>query len=220
MSLKLNEFKTIFKEVQKEMIEKKSRFIANVKPARTEEEALEFISCIKSKYWDATHNVYAYVIGENTAQRYSDDGEPQGTAGIPTLQAIKNLGLQDVVVVITRYFGGILLGTGGLVRAYGKSAKDGLVEAQIVTKKICRRVSFAMDYSMLGKVQNEIISQGFIIENIIYQENIVAEVPVDEDDLDKFREILMDIFRGEANINVSGYKTVTLDENNKILEVN
>lgn len=215
----MKEFKTVYKEVQKEMIEKKSRFIANVKPVKTEEEALEFINYIKSKYWNATHNVYAYVIGENIAQRYSDDGEPQGTAGIPTLQAVKNLGLQNVVIVVTRYFGGILLGVGGLIRAYGKSAKEGLVEAHIVTEKVCKKMAVVMDYSMLGKVQSEIISQGFIIENIIYQENVLIEVLVNRGDLDRFKKVLMDIFSGEADINVVGDKTVLLDENNKILEV-
>lgn len=215
----MSQYKTIFEEVHKEIIEKKSRFIANVKPVKSEEEALEFISSIKSKYWDATHNVYAYVIGVNTAQRYSDDGEPQGTAGIPTLQAIKNLELLDVVVVITRYFGGILLGTGGLVRAYGKSAKEGLLQAQIVNKKVCKKVLVPMDYTMLGRVQSEIIAQGFIIENIVYQENVIIEALIGENDLEKFKKSLIDIFCGEVNINIIGNRVVTLNEANKILEV-
>lgn len=215
----MKEVRTVFKEVQEEIIEKKSKFIATVKPVKTEEDALEFISNIKAKYWDATHNVYAYVIGENTAQRYSDDGEPQGTAGIPTLQAVKNLELQNVAVVVTRYFGGILLGAGGLIRAYGKSAKSGLLKAEIVTEKACKKVSVTMDYSMLGKMQSEIISQGFIIENIIYQDNVLVEVLIDEEELDRFNKILMDIFCGDVDINIIGNKTVILDENSKILGV-
>jgi len=130
------QYKTISKEATVEMEEKKSRFIANVKPVSSEEEALEFINNIRAKYWDATHNVYAYYIsGENIIQRFSDDGEPSGTAGMPVLEVIKRMELKDLVVVVTRYFGGILLGASGLVRAYSKSAALGIEAAGIVTKK-------------------------------------------------------------------------------------
>lgn len=106
---------------------------------------------MRSKYSDATHNVYAYVIDENNIFRYSDDGEPSGTAGMPVLDAIRKSGIVDVVVVVTRYFGGTLLGTGGLVHTYGASAKQGLIESEIVIRKLCDIVSVKVDYSLLGK---------------------------------------------------------------------
>ena len=120
-------YKTVKKQSQSLLIEKKSKFIANVKPVDNEDDALAFLNEMRSKYSDATHNVYAYVIDENNIFRYSDDGEPSGTAGMPVLDAIRKSGIVDVVVVVTRYFGGTLLGTGGLVHTYGASAKQGLI---------------------------------------------------------------------------------------------
>ena len=113
---------------------------------------------MRSKYSDATHNVYAYVIDENNIFRYSDDGEPSGTAGMPVLDAIRKSGIVDVVVVVTRYFGGTLLGTGGLVHTYGASAKQGLIESEIVIRKLCVIVYVNVDYSLLGKMKNEIMT--------------------------------------------------------------
>ena len=213
-----NQYKTIYKEAQTEIIEKKSRFIAHVKPVQSETEAIDFINQIKSKYWDATHNVYAYSLMENGTQRYSDDGEPQGTAGIPTLQVIKNLELYDIVVVITRYFGGTLLGASGLVRAYGKSAKEGLVKGQIVTKKICKNVLIVIDYSLLGKVQSKVLECGYIISNIIYEENIKLEILLDEKEAEILRKTLMNIVGGELEIKELGNRVVIIDKN-KLLKV-
>ena len=129
----LKKYKTILEEAEEEIVEKKSRFIATVRPVKTEDEARAFIEEMKKKYWDARHNVFAYQIGErNELQRFSDDGEPQGTAGMPVLNVLKGEDVKDTAVVVTRYFGGTLLGTGGLVRAYGKAAKEGLLSAGIV----------------------------------------------------------------------------------------
>ena len=120
----LKKYKTILTQAEAEIVEKKSRFIATVRPVKTEEEAKAFIEEMKKKYWNATHNVFAYQIGErNELQRFSDDGEPQGTAGMPVLSVLKGEDIKDTAIVVTRYFGGTLLGTGGLVRAYGHSAK-------------------------------------------------------------------------------------------------
>ena len=119
-------YTTVKKPASAELIEKRSRFIGYVKPVKTQEEAVAFINEIKSKHWDATHNVYAYVIRGEGISRYSDDNEPQGTAGIPVLDAIRKRDITDCVVVVTRYFGGTLLGAGGLVRAYSASAKAGI----------------------------------------------------------------------------------------------
>ena len=120
-----NEYKTVKDIGIAEIVEKRSRFIASVRPVSSEEDALEYLNMLKQKYWDARHNVYAYIIRENNIMRYSDDGEPSGTAGVPVLDILKREELTDVIVVVTRYFGGILLGTGGLVHAYSKAAKEG-----------------------------------------------------------------------------------------------
>ena len=130
-------YKTVELESSDEFIEQRSKFIGYVKPVQTEQQALDFINEKRQKHWDATHNVYAYVLREGNIQRYSDDGEPHGTAGVPTLDVIIKSGVTDVVVVVTRYFGGILLGAGGLVRAYTKGAKIALDAGNIITMESC-----------------------------------------------------------------------------------
>ena len=132
------EYRTVAAEAFAEFEEKKSKFIATVKPVASEEEAAAFISGLKSRYWNASHNVYAYYIcGDNILQKFSDDGEPSGTAGLPVLEAVRKLAVQDVAVVVTRYFGGTLLGAAGLVRAYGRSATLGIEAAGIIKKQLC-----------------------------------------------------------------------------------
>ena len=215
----VKEFKTVYKNVQTEIIEKKSKFFANVKPVSTEEEAVDFINSIKSKYWDATHNVYAYVLEGNNIQRYNDDGEPQGTAGVPTLQAIKNLDLYNVVVVITRYFGGTLLGASGLIRAYGKCAKEGLQEATIITKRVCAELEFTIDYSYIGKVQSEILRLGHIIENIIYEENVKIHVLLPLEMVEQFKPSIEDIINEKINLKILGERIVSINSENKLLDI-
>src|SRR5690606_10195609 len=130
---------------------KKSRFIATVRSVTNEREAEAFIHGIKKEHWNARHNVYAYnIITGDTAQRYSDDGEPQGTAGIPVLEAIKRMNLTDIAVVVTRYFGGILLGAPGLVRAYGRAASAAIEKAGIVGRVLCRKMILTVQYSLSG----------------------------------------------------------------------
>ncbi len=139
---------------QGEIVEKKSRFIAQVFPIESEEEALLYIEEIKKKYWDARHNCHAFVLGENNEiQRFSDDGEPQGTAGKPILEVLSGNNVHNTLIVVTRYFGGTLLGTGGLVRAYGGSAKEGLRNATV--KQVCEGVTFRLetDYNSIGKIK-------------------------------------------------------------------
>ncbi|MDZ4910308.1 YigZ family protein, partial [Clostridium perfringens] len=169
----MSSYKTLHKFGSDEYIVEKSTFIGYAKPIKTEEEAIEFVNEIKKKHKDATHNVWAYTVGENmNIQRYSDDGEPQGTAGIPTLEVIKKEDLRDVVVVVTRYFGGIKLGAGGLVRAYTKGAKIG-IEAGIVIEKVkYTEVKIKIEYTQLGKIQNEIMNLGFTVKDTIYSEDV------------------------------------------------
>lgn len=175
-------YKTIKEQSQSLLIEKKSKFIANVKPVDNEEDAISFLNEMRSKYSDATHNVYAYVIDENNIFRYSDDGEPSGTAGMPVLDAIRKSGIVDAIVVVTRYFGGTLLGTGGLVHTYGASAKQGLIESTIVTRQLCDILSIKIDYTLLGKMQYEIASNGYMLEDTIYEDDVtfIISCPIDE----------------------------------------
>ena len=146
--------KTIYQGGSGEIVEKKSRFIATVEKIRTEEEALAFIAQQKKQYWDARHNCYAYVAGRNHGlQRCSDDGEPNGTAGRPMLEVLLRENIHDLVVVVTRYFGGILLGTGGLVRAYQKAVQEGLKNSIIIEKRPGKKLRIDTDYNGIGKIQ-------------------------------------------------------------------
>ena len=150
----IKEYRIAYEGGEADFVEKKSRFLATAKPVKTEEEALAFIESMKKKYWNATHNCWAYVIGERgELQRCSDDGEPSGTAGRPMLDVLLGEGVRDVVVVATRYFGGTLLGTGGLVRAYSQSAKVGLEACTIITKTYGYHISLKTDYTGLVKIQ-------------------------------------------------------------------
>lgn len=153
-------------------VDRKSRFISHVMSVDTEDKAIEYLNKIRSEYPDARHNVYAYVIDENNISRYSDDGEPSGTAGMPVLDAIRKSGLVDVIVVVTRYFGGTLLGTGGLVHAYGTSASEGLKEAKIVKRTLCDVLEVTVDYTMIGSVQHKIMTDGYTIDDTVYGEQV------------------------------------------------
>lgn len=156
-----------------EFQEKKSVFIGYIKRVTTEDEAKAFVAEIKGQHKEATHNVYAYVVGENKGiQRYSDDGEPQGTAGIPVLEVIKKNDLTDVAVVVTRYFGGILLGGGGLIRAYSKGAAVAVEEAGIVEKVKGVYLKFTLDYDLIGKIQYLCGTNNWHIEDTIYTDKV------------------------------------------------
>ena len=156
-------YKTVYGKGSAEIVEKKSRFIASVAPVSTEEEAIAFVNDIKAKYRDARHNVYAYVVKENNISRFTDDGEPSGTAGAPVLDVLLKEGITDAAIVVTRYFGGTLLGTGGLVRAYGKAAKDGVLNAKICEKIYCHELLITTPYDLHGKIKY-IVDNGDYIE--------------------------------------------------------
>ncbi|MGN0534825.1 MAG: YigZ family protein [Eubacterium sp.] len=147
----MKEYRTVEFESSDEFVEKKSRFIGYVKPVKTQKEATDFIAEIKSKHWDATHNVSAYVLKENNIQRSSDDGEPSGTAGVPVLDVLLKENLVDVCVVVTRYFGGILLGAGGLIRAYSHGSKIAVEAGNIITMAPCKILEASIDYSFYDR---------------------------------------------------------------------
>ncbi len=203
-------YKTVKRRASTHLIEKKSKFIASVAPAETEEEALEFLKEIKSKYPDATHNVYAYIIDENNIFRYSDDGEPSGTAGMPVLDTIRKEGLVDVCVVVTRYFGGTLLGTGGLVHAYGASAKQGLYEADIITRALCNVVCVKVDYTMSGKIQYMTSTNNLITEDIVYGDDVTFYICSMLDETEKLIKEITELTYGRATCTVVEQKYVDL----------
>ena len=199
----MSNYKTLHKFGVDEYIVEKSTFIGYAKPIKTEEEAIEFVNEIKKKHKDATHNVWADTVGENmNIQRYSDDGEPQGTAGIPTLEVIKKEDLRDVVVVVTRYFGGIKLGAGGLVRAYTKGAKVG-IEAGIVIEKVkYTEVKIKIEYTQLGRIQNEIMNLGFKVKDTIYSEDVEIIVYSKIEDVQSLTDRMIDITSGTADVSI------------------
>ena len=176
-----------------EIIEKKSRFIGYVRHVETEEEANDFITEIKKKHYDARHNCYAYSIGEEQeVLRFSDDGEPGGTAGKPILEVITGEGLKNVCVVVTRYFGGTLLGTGGLVRAYTDAAKECIAATEIVCKQMVQPLSIITNYTDLGKIQYILGSAGIDIKDSEYGENVVLQVEIFVDDVESVEKELIE----------------------------
>ena len=179
----LNRYKTVYRGGEAEIVEKKSRFIATVQPVGSEEEAIAFIESMKKKYWNASHNCFAYVIGEHfQIQRCSDDGEPGGTAGKPMLDVLLGEELHDTVVVVTRYFGGTLLGTGGLVRAYSGCAKEGILASTVITKVYGQRISIETDYVGLGKIQYILAQRGIGILHSDYTDKVCLEVLLSEEE--------------------------------------
>ncbi len=172
-----NRYRALYKGGQGEIVEKKSRFIATAFPVEGEEEALAHIEEMKKKYWDARHNCYAYVIGERQQlQRASDDGEPQGTAGRPILEVLLGEEVHNALVVVTRYFGGTLLGTGGLVRAYTEAAHAGLAASRIIEKERGQRLSLYTDYTGIGKIQYILGQNGIPIQNSVFEAAVTMEI--------------------------------------------
>lgn len=188
---------TLEKYGEAELVEKKSVFIGYASPVTSEEEAIEFVKSIKKKHADARHNVYAYMIGQNIA-RYSDDGEPQGTAGIPVLDVIRKSGFTDAVIVVTRYFGGILLGAGGLVRAYSAAAKMAVDEAKIITYRSYRRFALELNYTDHGKITTLLASADPINDGIDYAENVKLSLALPVEKYEDFKSKVLEITAGRA----------------------
>lgn len=185
-----------------EIIIQKSRFIAHISRATTEEEAQAFILDVKKQHRDANHNCSAYMIGDNNQiQKANDDGEPSGTAGVPILEVLKKKNLKDTVVVITRYFGGIKLGAGGLIRAYGKATSEGLAATGIVDRRLMRVMHTKIDYTMLGKVENELRSSPYEIKDILYLEDVEILTFVAEDQKLEYTEWMINLTNGKSTTN-------------------
>lgn len=195
----VNGYKVVYEGGQDEIVEKKSRFIATVRPVETEEEAVAFINEMKKKYWDAKHNCSAFVIGERQEfNRCSDDGEPAQTAGRPMLDVLLREGITNVAVVVTRYFGGVLLGTGGLVRAYQEATKAGLNASRIIVKQKGKRLAVQTDYTGLGKLQYLFASENVTIEETEYTENVTIHAVIPEDSTESIIKKITEATNGTA----------------------
>lgn len=197
----LKNYRTVYQGGEGEIVEKKSRFIATVIPAAEEEEALAFIEAMNKKYWNATHNCFAYVIGErNEIQRCSDDGEPSGTAGKPMLDVLLGEELHNTAVVVTRYFGGTLLGTGGLVRAYSSAVKAGLASSVIITKKQGIKLEITTEYTGLGKIQYILAEKGMTVLDTLYTDKVEMTVLVPARELEGLKAAIMEGTNGRVRM--------------------
>ncbi|MBP5166837.1 MAG: YigZ family protein [Oscillospiraceae bacterium] len=181
---------------QAEFTEKRSRFIGRVWPVESEDEALEYLRKIREKHWDATHNVYAYALRSGSVMRYSDDGEPQGSSGLPTLNVFRSAEISDFCCVVTRYFGGILLGTGGLARAYSQAASMALSEAGISEKRLWGRLLIECPYSLYEKLKKELEQRQANICSSDFGASVTVEALVKKELCGELAEKIKDVSSG------------------------
>ena len=197
----LENYRTIYTDGEGEIIEKKSRFIATVRLMEKEEDALAFIEEMKKKYWDARHNCYAYSIGEHREfTRCSDDGEPSGTAGRPMLDVILGEDIYNVAVVVTRYFGGVLLGTGGLVRAYSGAVQEGLRASTVIEKHHGISMAVSADYTMVGKLQYIAAENGLPILDTEYTDRVMMHLLIPADQVGRVEKIITEATSGRVKM--------------------
>lgn len=195
------DYKTVLGYGESEIIISKSRFLTFIERVETEEDALLFIEKIKKLHANATHNCSCYIIGEHDQiQKANDDGEPSGTAGVPMLEVLKKQGLKDTVVVVTRYFGGIKLGGGGLIRAYGKATTEGIAAATVVERKLHHVLKVNIDYVWLGKLENEIRHSSYTLRDIQYAETVGIYTYVLKDEVNSFTEWMIELTNGQAQV--------------------
>lgn len=205
-------YKTIKTDGLAETEIKKSRFLCHLKRVTSEEEAKAFIQGIKKEHWKANHNCSAYLIGEHSEiQRSSDDGEPSGTAGVPMLEVLKKNDLINVCVVVTRYFGGIKLGAGGLIRAYSHAVSHGLQTVGLVMGKLQQEIGLDLDYSLLGKLQNSLPET--TIKETIFAEKVTVICRVDEEQVENFEAEIIDLLQGQVTITrgATGYEEIPIE---------
>ena len=200
----MKEYKTVEFEADAQFIEKKSRFIGYVMPVKTQDDATAFINKIKTKHWDATHNVSAYVLKTNNIQRSSDDGEPSGTAGVPVLDVILKEGLVDVCVVVTRYFGGTLLGAGGLIRAYSHASKIAIEAGHIITMAPCKILQISVDYSFYERLNNLLSLYSANIDNSEFTDKVTIKLSIKAQLADKLNNALIEQSNGKYHFTEIG----------------
>ena len=191
------------------LVEKKSRFIADAANVESEEEARAFLSKIKSEYPEASHHTYAYVIGKQVpAARYSDDGEPHGTAGLPILDVLQSKGITNTIIVVTRYFGGTKLGAGGLVRAYSKSAADCMEAASVIRHIPGTVFAIESDYHNLGKIKNYLEKTGYSIEGEDYSSHVIIRTLIPDSEEASVKTKIADLTNATAEVLESGKKYI------------
>lgn len=193
-------YKTIKRRCEASFTEKKSEFIGYLCPVTTEQEAIDFINEIRAMHRKATHNCYAYILRKNNTARHSDDGEPGGTAGVPIYDTLNKFGVTDIACVVTRYFGGILLGAGGLVRAYSKGASMALESAEIVCMEIADSVEIKLDYSYYGTVSSTVCEYDGIIRDTQYADNVIIRADIKSEFTDRLIDKLTDRCNGKIMI--------------------
>jgi len=197
----LHKYKTLRREGEQEIVIRKSRFIGYGTPVASEEEAIAFVDKIKKLHKQATHNCSAYVVGErDEIQKASDDGEPSGTAGKPILEVIKNQGLKNVAIVVTRYFGGIMLGAGGLIRAYADGAVAAIEAAEAIVNVLHREVAVDVDYTWYGKLENELHARAYRVDNTEFTDRVTVTCLPIESEADAFIAWVTDLTQGQAVI--------------------
>ncbi len=200
---------TIYQNGEHQIEIKKSKFICHLFRIESEEQAKEYIAKIKKEHYKANHNCSAYMLGENfEIQRSSDDGEPSGTAGVPMLEVLKKNQLQNTLAIVTRYFGGIKLGAGGLIRAYSTSVSEALKEIGIVQGKLQQLLDITIDYHQLGKLQNYLENEQIAIQEIDYLEQITVKVAIDINQCESFQNALIDLFNNQLSIQILDQKYV------------
>ena len=182
-----------------EFTEKRSRFLGHIRHVDSEEEAKAFVNQIKKEHYDARHNCWCYLIKDGPV-RYSDDGEPQGTAGMPVLDVLRKNDCVDAIIVVVRYFGGTLLGTGGLVRAYQKATQEGLAHSTVIEKQQGRQITIATDYNGLGKLQYLVAKNGITTMDTRYTDSVELDVMCPLDTLDRFLAEVIEATSGKADI--------------------
>lgn len=195
-----------------EVIIQKSKFIAHFKRVETEEEAQTFIQTIKKEHWSANHNCSAYIIGErNEHQKANDDGEPSGTAGMPMLEVLRKRHLKDTVVVVTRYFGGIKLGGGGLIRAYGGTVSEGIDAVGVVERLQMQQLTLTVDYTWIGKVENELRQSAYLLDDITYADLVTFHISVPVEEIDKVHAWLTDMTNGQGELQTRDIRIIERD---------
>lgn len=196
----MDSYKTLSQESKVEFVERKSIFLGYAANACTEAGALDFINTIRKTHSNATHNVYAYSLRENNTMRFSDDGEPQGTAGLPTLEILRKGEIVDAVIVVTRYFGGIMLGAGGLIRAYSAAAKLAVEAAQVRLMKLHKKYEATVDYSSYQKIIDEFEKQSVVVRNSSFAENVSIEYAIVTENAEQVNSKVQELTNGRANI--------------------
>lgn len=210
--MKLSSYLTVKAKGSDELIIQKSRFIGYVRRVETEEDAQAFIQEIKKKHYDATHNCSAYIIGENDQiQKANDDGEPGGTAGVPILEVLKRQKLKDTAVVITRYFGGIKLGAGGLIRAYGNATTRAIQATGVVKRQLMQGFTVTVDYTLIGKLENELRQSDYVLNSTDYQEKVSFFVYVKKGEEDTFKKWIVDLTNDQATIEEKDHAYIEID---------